>query len=429
MVGMATICCVGISERVSRRICVSALILMIAATAAAEGAEQHALPDVNVPSGFGTNIHFTRGERDLDMIAQAGFKVIRMDLAWGGVERKKGEYGFDRAGYDALTEGCGKRGIRVLYILDYSNKLYEEDRSVRTEAGRKAFAAFAEAAARRYAGKGILWEVWNEPNIKQFWRPQPSAEDYCKLVEATAPRVRAADPSGRVLAPATSGIPFDWLEDCFKRGLLKHIDALSVHPYRSKAPETVVADYARLRNLIKQYAPEGKEIPVLSGEWGYSEINWDRKRMSQEQQAQYLARQFLVHLWQKIPVSIWYDWKDDGTNPNEREHHFGTVGHDLEPKPAYAAAHVLAQALKDYSVEKRIDVGNEDDFVLQLKKGRDTALAVWTTGEEHAATLPIGAGRGTLVDMLGERAVQAWKATGPTLTLSPSPQYLLIERE
>ena len=126
------------------------------------------LPELAVPNGFGVNIHFTGDPADLDLIRDGGFKFIRMDLGWGGIEREKGAYNFERTGYDALTAGCTKRGIRILYILDYSNRLYESEQSVRTEEGRKAFAAFAEAAAKRYAGKGILWEVWNEPNIKQF---------------------------------------------------------------------------------------------------------------------------------------------------------------------------------------------------------------------------------------------------------------------
>jgi hypothetical protein len=91
------------------------------------------LPELRVPNGFGVNIHFRGEPRDLDLIADAGFKFIRMDLTWGAVERKKGVYDFEKSGYDALTKGCTKRGIRILYILDYSNRLYESDRSVRTE--------------------------------------------------------------------------------------------------------------------------------------------------------------------------------------------------------------------------------------------------------------------------------------------------------
>jgi hypothetical protein len=284
---------------------IALLLLLLSRTSPSRAA--NSLPELTVPNGFGVNIHFTGDPRDLDLIRDGGFRVIRMDFSWSRVERQKGVYDFEKSGYDALTAGCLKRGIRILYILDYSNRLYEQEHSVRTEAGRKAFAAFAAAAARHFSAKGILWEFWNEPNIRQFWSPQPDVENYCKLVEEAAPLVRKADPSGILLAPATSGIPFDWLENCFRRGLLQWIDALSVHPYRAQAPETVLKDYDRLRKLIAQYAPQGKQIPIISGEWGYSNINWDKKRLPDEQQARYLARMFLINLSQKVPVSIWYE--------------------------------------------------------------------------------------------------------------------------
>jgi len=386
-------------------------------------------PEPAIPDSFGVNIHFTGEPGDLDLIAEAGFKLIRMDLTWSAVEREKGAYDFEGSGYDALTEGCLRRGIRPLYILDYSNKLYEPDRSVRSEVGRKAFASFAEAAARRYAGKGILWEIWNEPNLSQFWSPQPGIDDYVKLVEETAPRIREADPSGLILAPATSGIPLDWLEECFRRGLLRWIDGLSVHPYRAQLPETVIEDYAALRELIKRYAPEGKEIPIISGEWGYSLINWDRSRLSQEEQARYLVRMFLVNLMEGVPVSIWYDWKDDGTDPNEREHHFGTMTHDLKAKAAYTAAKTLFQTLQGYKVEGRIDLDSEDDFALRLKRDNHVAVVFWTIGEDHEVTLPIGAGKGMLFNMLGGGSALSWDGKGLRTTISQSPRYLLVKSD
>jgi len=380
---------------------------------------------LTIPNGFGINIHFTGEPRDLDLIAEGGFKFIRMDLNWGGIEREKGVYDFERSGYDALTEGCLKRGIRILYILDYSNRVYESDQSVRTPEGREAFAVFAETSAKRYSGKGILWEIWNEPNISQFWRPQPSYEDYCALVEAISSRVKKADPSGLVVAPATSGIPFDWLEECFRRGLLKWIDALTVHPYRPQSPETAIKDYARLNDLIKRYAPEGKNMPVISGEWGYSLINWDRIRLSEEQQARYLVRMFLINLYQGVPVSIWYDWKDDGTDPDEREHHFGTMSLDLNPKPACLAAKALAHILNGYSVVERLDLGKDEDFVLKLKKDENEAIAFWTSGEEHEVKLPIKTTEGVLYNMLGDKTLPSWK--GEKVMLSQNPQYLVLK--
>ena len=64
---------------------------------------------------------------------------------------------------------------------------------------------------------------------------------------ADAPLGPPADPNALVVAGATSQIPFEWLEGCFRKGLLEWIDVLSVHPYRSQPPETVTEDYAELR--------------------------------------------------------------------------------------------------------------------------------------------------------------------------------------
>jgi hypothetical protein len=407
------------------------LLCVLAAAAAFFPAAMAAksLPGPAIPNGFGVNIHFTGLPRDLKMIAEAGFKFVRMDLVWARVEQVRGEYDFKNSGYDALTLGCEKLGIRVLYILDYSNKLYETDRSVRTEAGRQAFANFAAAAAKRYAGKGILWEIWNEPNIRQFWSPQPGVDDYCKLVEAAVPTLRRADPNAVVLAGATSQIPLEWLESCFKNGLLNWIDALSVHPYRSQPPETVIGDYARLRELIARYAPASKEIPIVSGEWGYSNINWDKSLLTDQQQADYLVRIFLINSYQKIPVSIWYDWKNDGTDPFEREHHFGAVGHDLTPKAAYQAAAVLSSTLAGYSISEKIDLGNEDDFAFMLTKGNRRAAAFWTLGPKHDVTLPIEPTEVTLIGVYGAKLIINWKTEHLKLRAEQSPQYLLIKSE
>lgn len=387
------------------------------------------LPDLTVPDGFGVNIHFKGDPRDLDLIADAGFKFIRMDLTWETIEKKEGVYEFEKSGYDALTKGCSRRGIRILYILDYSNRLYEPERSIQTEQGRRAFAAFAEAAAKRYSGKGILWEIWNEPNIKLFWRPQPSVDDYCKLVKATAGKIKNADKTGLVVAPATSTIPFRWLENCFKRGMLDWIDVLSVHPYRPQPPETVIKDYKKLRELIKQYVPEGKKIPIISGEWGYSNINWDKTRLTNEKQAQYLAREFLINLYQEIPVSIWYDWKNDGTNPDDREHRFGTVMYDLKPKTAYLAAKVLSSTLAGYTVDYMHELEEDKDFALILRKGHGAAIAAWTMGEEHQIILKIPSSKATLIDMLGKQKETSWTNDALVLTISQRPQYIIIHRD
>src|SRR5204863_6907432 len=129
--------------------------------------------------------------------------------------------------------------------------------------------------------------------------------------------------------------------------------------------ENVATEYAKLRELIASYQrpggsdaeiQTGSNIPIISGEWGYSSA-W--RGMNEEKQAVMLARQFLTNAANGIPVSIWYDWRDDGADPKEAEHHFGLVRNEYrsgqtpvyEVKPAYLAAKTLLTHFAGYRFE------------------------------------------------------------------------------
>ena len=402
------------------------------------------LPELVLPQGVGVNIHFTGGhEGELDLIAAAGFKVVRMDFAWDATERRKGEY--DWSAYDELTKELEKRGLRALYILDYSNELYEPVVERRDRVSGKpqrilpspqhaesiaAFARWAAAAVRHFRGRRIIWEIWNEPN-GAFWKPKPDVRQYTALALAACRAIRQADQQSTIVAPASSRIPMDFLEAFFSSGILAELDAVSVHPYRarSRPPERAAADYRKLRLLIERYAPAPKkQMPILSGEWGYASHS---RGVSPKTQAAFLARQQLSNLLCGVPLSIWYDWKDDGTNPDESEHHFGTMTIDLKPKPAYLAARTLTHELAGYWIVRRLSTGNEKDFVLLLKNAAGRRkFAAWTTSEAHAVRLDgLLRPKEKVSAVTGGGKPFVPKAVEKTLVLelSASPQYVAIE--
>src|SRR4051812_42307728 len=75
------------------------------------------LPAIGSLDGLGVNIHFTDPQPgELEMIRDAGFKWVRMDLGWGGTERKAGEYDF--SAHDRLAAALAKNGLRAVFILD-----------------------------------------------------------------------------------------------------------------------------------------------------------------------------------------------------------------------------------------------------------------------------------------------------------------------
>jgi hypothetical protein len=367
------------------------------------------MSELRIPNGVGVNIHFTRGhEADLDMIKNAGFKYVRMDFSWSETEKTMGEY--DWSAYDELTKNLEQRGLSAIYILDYSNRLYEQEHVV-LENGKQtkyiaapastksmdAFAQWAAAAARHFKGKRIVWEIWNEPNISVFWKPEPNVDAYSRLAKLTIRAIKAVDPQSLIIAPATSEFPWQFFESFFKETGLHGLDAISVHPYRSLPPETVEGDYVKLKALIERYKPASKAmLPIISGEWGYAT---HARGISLDTQASYIVRQQLINLNYGVPISIWYDWKNDGTDTNYNEHNFGTVFHDLLPKPAYVALSNMCLSLSGYKILHRLVTANTNDFILLMERDLfDQAIAAWTVSDPHNLLLDVDINSDTQID-------------------------------
>lgn len=401
-------------------------------TGAAQGQARHpSLPPLAVPEGAGVNIHFTDARAgEMKMLAEGGFRYVRMDLSWGGTEREKGVYDF--SAFDRLVKSLDEYKIRALFILDYSNRHYDEGLSPYTDAGRAAMAKWAAAAAVHFRGRGILWEMYNEPNIS-FWKPKPNVNDYILLDKAVAAALRKAAPGECYFGAATSTVDLNFLEACFKSGALERWDAVSVHPYRQTDPETSAGEYRKLRLLIDTYKPKGKEIPILSGEWGYSTV-WGS--FDDERQGKYLPRQWMTNLMNEVPLSIWYDWHDDGEDPKEAEHNFGSVkfkynaGRDpiYDPKPSYTAARTFTQFFRGYAFNKRLSLQSPDDYLLLFSNGKDVKLAAWTTKAAHEITIPTSPGAFRVTNYLGvSQGDKAADRTGLKLSVSDKPLYIESE--
>ena len=424
-----------------RRLVRFAWALLVGWSLVLSGLQAARLPEPVVPAGVGVNIHFNRGHtRDLDLIAAAGFRWVRMDLGWAGIERQPGQY--DWSAYDELTANLERRGLSAIYILDYSNPLYEETVASRNPitGGEQrdtaspqhpvsvaAFARWAAAAAVHFRGRPVIWEIWNEPNIT-FWKPKPDVAQYAELARATGAAIRAVEPKAIIIAPATSEVPVPFLEGFFRAGGLDSLDAVSIHPYRSSRlpPETALADYARVRGLIERHAPPPKRrLPIISGEWGYTSHT---KGVSLDVQAAYLVRQQLVNLSAGVPISIWYDWKNDGPDPAEREHNFGTVTADLQPKPAYVALQTMTRALAGGRFLRRLETAHTNDYVLMFSgTGGTVRLAAWTVGEGHGVELPVKVARRSRIEAVTSPGVafgltreRHGAAGADTLTAAPA---------
>jgi hypothetical protein len=417
------------SSAMKRVVSILALLLSFALTSATcsrkTGDSTHReFPETLIPDGLGVNVHFPGAPKeDMDLIKEADIRFIRADLTWSQVEREKGRYDFDR--YDELVESFGSQGGRVLFILDYGNRLYGQGRAIKTDTQRKGFADFAAAAADHYKGKGIIWEIWNEPNIQRFWGEEPNADDYMALVKEACRAIREVDENALIIAPSVCGFDGGFIRECGKRGLFELVDGISYHPYREGGPESVVRSHEKLREIIEKFTPPGNIQPVIiSSEWG-----WGLSYMTEEiggevdppmRQAAYLTRRFVLEAYAGAACAIHYKW---------RENNHGLIRANHEPKPSYTAFKVLNEQLTGYCRSiSRLEIGDPDSvFVLLFEGPSGKRMVAWCVGSKRAVSIPFGTAKAEGVDFLGTPMVFKGKDRMLTLTITEKPIFIHVD--
>ncbi|MCW8132483.1 MAG: cellulase family glycosylhydrolase [Planctomycetota bacterium] len=406
------------------------------------------MPARTIPECIGVNIkNHSCSPAHLEGVKKSGATYIRRGFYWQSIEKEKGVYNFSE--YDELLKEADARGLRVLGVLFGNNPVHEDDKrgGVQTEAGRKGFAAFGAALAKHFKGRGILWEIWNEPNTKTFWRGDVKAgnntefaTEYTALVKETVAAMQAEDPEVFVMAGSVSCLwepSFHWTDACFEQGILKSgIKAWSVHPYGFQLPEQHLGGYAKVRELLAKHG--APDFPMINSERGFAitkaKEGWSGgpEDKAQTLQAWHFARQTLIDRMAEIRLSIWYEWE---MKPGEKED-FGLVKGD-EKRPSFRALAALTEQLKGYAFKQRIETSNSQDFLLVFENAAGAKkLAAWTSpppktgpdkAEPHEVELLLeGTTEAEIFDLFG----QSTKVPAPEgrlkLSVSGGPVYVAL---
>jgi polysaccharide biosynthesis protein PslG len=210
--------------------------------------------------------------RTYEHLGKLGVKWARVQTGWSRCETAKGKYDF--RWLDAIVDALRNEGIQAWFNLSYGNKLYTPAAPdvaavgcapVFTEEARAGWAAFVEAIAGHFADRVQCWEIWNEPNIEIFWRPQkPDAAGYVALVKATAARIRSRVSGATIVGGALACCDLGYLTACLKAGLAEHVDRISFHPY-APMPEEDEPFVAAVR---KELAGRHSAVQLWQGECG-----------------------------------------------------------------------------------------------------------------------------------------------------------------
>ena len=87
--------------------------------------------------------------------------------------------------------------------------------------------------AARERGKVAAWEIWNEPDEKDFWHGQVGAAQYAAAPDRRAHRDPRGRPVGLVLAGASTGNDYPFVEGLYAAGAGGSFDGVAVaHRHR-----------------------------------------------------------------------------------------------------------------------------------------------------------------------------------------------------
>jgi hypothetical protein len=323
-------------------------------------------------------------DRQLQMMADAGFKWIRQPFPWYDIEiAGKGDFQDCRhppcksawEKYDNIVELAERHGINVIARLDAPPKWAQSvPGDFAPPANFDDYGDYVAAVADRYKGRITHYQIWNEPNNYPEWGELPvNPEDFTRLLCTAYRRIKEVDPNAKVLAPAltptislepgpgpgTGLNDFIFLQRMYEAGAGQCFDIMSAQAYglfsgptdRRMRPRNV--NFARpmyIRDLMVQNGDAHTPIWI-------SEMNWNTvpdaiadKRFGQvslETQARFLplAYERIRTEWPWVGVAAtWFFKPASDAEKDLVQYYFRMVEPDFTPLPVY-------DAMKDYTAK------------------------------------------------------------------------------
>jgi polysaccharide biosynthesis protein PslG len=392
---------------------------------------------LNFPTYFGINgvgfFHRPKASDDLDkrwqLMKELGVRWDRTDMWWSEIEKQPGRWDYTVS--DNAMAAYRDHHVQVLPILNYG-AAWNDTRGPASDQERDQWANYVSSVVRRYRGSASYWEVWNEPNIIPFWRPQPDPLNYARLAQLTAVTARAANPDAMLVGFACADLDRDFMERVLELAGIGWLDVCSYHFYRTGKPETRTPDeVGELRLLLQHF---GLKCPIWVTETGVTS-NF-KEGVSEETQAAYFVRQGLLLIGAGVDRVFPFTLVDNPSDPGgDWGCQLGLVTMKGRKKPAFAAYKTLIDELDYFELVGQVDLG--ENVQAWLYGGRANSprygqqkLVAWSTDDACDVRLkfdePVVPGT-VYTTLLGDKRDLEADGRIARLPLSASPVYLPVK--
>ena len=240
-------------------------------------------------------------------------------------------------------------------------------------------------------------------------------DEYDTILAGLYDGIKAADPAATVLI---GNIATDWEGKTVRR--------LYGKPAEGRFDGAILNAYMGLTmtvlNNLKEFDAHGDKQKTIWQEENAdqrSPINGDARRYGEGEGAKNMVRSWLAVAAKANPrIKALTMWGFVTTS----EQDINMVNPNLQPRPQYVAMAVMTDALADAAYSADRSTGNLSWF--EWQRGGGPLAVLWANAGELNVTLEAPAGKLTVMDLMGNRAVLEAKQGLIPLTVTTTPIYL-----
>jgi hypothetical protein len=241
-------------------------------------------------------------------------------VSWRDIETATGVYDFARL--DAQIDAARSHHATVLLVLGQTPRLHSRHPGLWGSYGRGAasmptkssWMRYVRTVVRRYAGRHVDYQVWNEANVAGYWNG--SARQMAKLTRWTSRVVAHYDRRARVVAPALATRLTGqrrWLRTFYAtrvgdRPVAAYVDvvSLNLYPLPKQGPEKSMTLLDASRTMLTRL---GVHKPIWNTEINYGLLGGGTARnITRAKEAAFVARTLLLNADRNVKRMFWYAW-------------------------------------------------------------------------------------------------------------------------
>jgi polysaccharide biosynthesis protein PslG len=241
-------------------------------------------------------------------------------VSWREIETAPGVFDFTRL--DAEIAAARSHGARVLLVLGQTPRFHSTRPGLRGSYGlgaasmptQTSWKTYVAKVVRRYHGRGIDYQVWNEANVQGYWRGTKA--QMATLTKLTSRVVNNNDASAKVIAPALATRLTSqraYVRDFYAmrtggKKVSAYVDAvaLNLYPLPKESPEDSMKLLAAGRTLLHR-ARVSK--PIWNTEINYGLLGGGTAgEISRAKEAAYVGRTFILNAANGVKRTFWYAW-------------------------------------------------------------------------------------------------------------------------